>query len=396
MRILIADDDPISARVLSGLVEREGHQPVLARDGEAAWALHQLEPFRVVITDWVMPGIDGLELLRRIRVADGLAYTYVIMLTSRTDRLEVATAMSMGADDHLPKPVQKDDLRARLRVAQRIVTLQEALAAKNNELEGANQRMLRELKAAEKAQRALLPTTLPHLPGVRCAWHLTPCDELAGDTLGVVRLDETHLGIYVVDVSGHGVSSALLAVQVSRFLSPLSGSGSLLKRSMPQPPGYRLTPPDEVARELNSTFANPGTLMYFTMFYAVYDTLSRRLEAVCCGHPPPLVLRAGGGCEMPALEGHPIGIFPPGKAEFGRWGTVLAPGDQVIGYSDGITEAESPDGTFLSGEGLCDIASRRSGLTGDALLQALIADVAAWRGGAKPADDLSLVVLEAC
>ncbi len=279
MRILVVDDDAVSLRLLVALVERLGHQAVTAADGAAAWGIFLAGGCRVVISDWTMPGMEGIDLLRRVRDQDAVAYTYFIMLTARSDRADHTAGMAAGADDFLVKPVRRDELDMRLRVAERIVGLQEELARRHRELSAANERMQGDIAAAVKVQEALLPTVLPVVPGLGCAWRFHPCEQLGGDTLNLFRLDEQHLGFFILDVSGHGVPSALLAVQVSRFLSPLIMPGALLKTAQPAAPGYRLTPPLEVLRQLNGLFPmQRGNLQYFTIVlghYHVPATASR-------------------------------------------------------------------------------------------------------------------------
>jgi len=393
VKILIADDDQISRRILAALVEREGHHVEVACDGASAWTRFLVGDIRLVITDWMMPGMDGIELLRRIRTHPG-PYTYVILLTARSDREDFDASITAGVDDHLVKPVVKDDLRTRLRVAQRIVSLQEELARRADLLATANRRMELDLKAAQKAQRQLLPNPLPTVEGLNLAWRLIPCDELAGDTLNVIRLDERHLGFYVLDVSGHGVSAALMAVQVSRFLSPQMGYGSLLKRPQEGTPRYRLGRPDEIARELALLFHAPMGLQFFTLTYGLYDLATHSLELVCCAHPPPALLRADGTVEVPELSGHPIGLFGPQDVSFSIWRAELRPGDRLLLYSDGVTETTDAQGEVFGIQGLLAQLAAHPGLALEPTLDGVLACLATVRNGAVVADDISLLALE--
>src|ERR1043165_7241197 len=187
MDILAVDDDALSLRLLIALVEKLGHRPISASDGLTAWELYRKHDCRVVISDWNMPGLDGIELLTRIRSVPGLGYTYFIMLTSRSDREDVAAGMKAGADDLLIKPISRDDLEVRLNVARRIVSLQMQLSQRNHELSSVNERMRQDLQAAVRVQEALLPVQLPRIDGLDFAWLYRPCDQLGGDTLNLYR-----------------------------------------------------------------------------------------------------------------------------------------------------------------------------------------------------------------
>jgi two-component system response regulator HydG len=123
MKILIADDDPIACRILEQAVGRLGHEPVVAGEGDAAWSLFRRDAPDVVISDWFMPGLDGLELCRRVRASPGQSYVYIILVTGTRSRGNMPQAMEAGADDFLVKPVDPEELTVRLNVASRITTL---------------------------------------------------------------------------------------------------------------------------------------------------------------------------------------------------------------------------------------------------------------------------------
>jgi diguanylate cyclase (GGDEF)-like protein len=146
MNVLIADDSPAQRLALQRAVEGLGHECIPAEDGEQAWQLYESGDPDVVISDWVMPGIEGVELCRRIREA-GRRYCYVILLTSLDEKRHVMRGMEVGADDYLTKPLDTDELEARLASAMRVTALHRRLAGQQTELE----RLNREL--AELARR---------------------------------------------------------------------------------------------------------------------------------------------------------------------------------------------------------------------------------------------------
>jgi DNA-binding response OmpR family regulator len=130
MRILVAEDDAVSRRVLEAVLQRMGHECDVAADGDQAWARLEQESYDVLITDWMMPGLAGPDLCRKLREASGDA-TYVIMLTALSGEAHVRSAMDAGADDFLIKPLDRNQLAMRLAVAGRL----HALRARVLELE---------------------------------------------------------------------------------------------------------------------------------------------------------------------------------------------------------------------------------------------------------------------
>ena len=122
LKILIADDDPLSSMILRRSLEAVGHEIVIMEDGEAAWERLQTEHFRLVITDWMMPEVSGIELCRRIRARlSSLPYTYIILLTARSEHDDKVECYDAGADDFLAKPFARGELLARVAAAQRIL-----------------------------------------------------------------------------------------------------------------------------------------------------------------------------------------------------------------------------------------------------------------------------------
>ena len=142
MRILIAEDDAVSRTILRRAVEKAGHGCLAAADGEEAWGLYKENPdLDVLISDWMMPGVDGLELCRRVRADGREGYTYFIFLTALGDREHLLQGLEAGADDYLSKPLDRGELGMRLNSALRVTELHRRLAVQNEELEALN-RML--------------------------------------------------------------------------------------------------------------------------------------------------------------------------------------------------------------------------------------------------------------
>ncbi len=142
MKILIAEDDSASRAMLAGALKKWGHEPIEAEDGEAAWrVLQQPDAPLLAILDWIMPGMDGLDVLRRVRSIETDRPTYILLLTGKQGKGNIVTGLEAGADDYVTKPFDPEELRARVQVGRRMVEIRERLIAKMAELQDALDRI---------------------------------------------------------------------------------------------------------------------------------------------------------------------------------------------------------------------------------------------------------------
>jgi PAS domain S-box-containing protein len=203
-----------------------------------------------------------------------------------------------------------------------------------NGLRRAKEALEHDLRLAVRVQQALLPPAELCLPGLRVARTFRPCADLAGDAVGVVAFAHGPVGLYLLDVSGHGVGAALLSFTLNHTLSP-SAEGSLLIED----DGQRLAVvrPSRVAERLNRQFPMDRTRQYFTFAYGVLDASQGRLDYVLAGHPAPILLPRTGPPAPLHGRGLPIGMIE--HATFDDETVVLQPGDRLYFYTDGVTEA---------------------------------------------------------
>ncbi len=395
MKILIAEDERVSRRLLESRLKKWGYEVTSAENGKEAWELFQKEHFPMVISDWMMPEMDGLELLRRIRSSERPGYVYTILLTARTEKEDILAGMDSGADDFITKPFDKDELLARLKVGLRITDLERDLAQRNQELEKINERMRRDLEAAAKIQQSLLPTKLPECETVNFAWKYVPCDELAGDTLNLFHLDEDHIGLYLLDVSGHGVPAALLSVNLSRIINPNPGQSDLLKEQIPGTQRYHLVRPEEVADRLNQRFPlDSSTEQYFTIQYGQLNVKSGTLTFISAGHPPMIHVKVDGSSQAIQVRSMPIG-FMVGVGKVYKEQTLdLQPGDRLYFYSDGIIEAMDPKREQYGVERLTEKLNNSRSFSLNESLEIITKEVDLWTVGLGCGDDVSILALE--
>jgi phosphoserine phosphatase RsbU/P len=255
-------------------------------------------------------------------------------------------------------------------------------------LAAANREMQRDLEAAARIQQSLLPVAVPELAGMDVAWSYRPCKELGGDTLNILRLDARTVALYVLDVSGHGVSASLLSFTLAHMLSPLPEQSWLFDQT---DRGWRPAAPATVATRLNQRFQlDPAAPQFFTMFYALCDEVDRTLRMVIAGHPPLVLIRASGESELFFANGPPIGMLP--EFDYVQQELPLQTGDRVFVYTDGLNEALSPDGSHLDHERITDVASSTRTESLQTAVQALVALAEQWTGG-ELQDDVSVLSL---
>jgi sigma-B regulation protein RsbU (phosphoserine phosphatase) len=244
-----------------------------------------------------------------------------------------------------------------------------------------------DLRLAAKVQQALLPPREVEAGSLRIAHAFHPCDDLAGDAVGIVPLTADLVGLYVLDVSGHGVGAALLSFTLNHLLSATVG-GALLADGAAE---VAVVSPARVAERLNRQFPMDRTRQYFTLVYGVIDPASGRFRYVTAGHPSPIVLPRGGPPAAAEGAGLPIGMFD--QASFEEANLTLEPGDRLYFYTDGVIEAlDASEDEFGHPRLLAEIARwreqpLRAGLDG------IVAAVRAWCEG-RIRDDVSLVAVE--
>jgi sigma-B regulation protein RsbU (phosphoserine phosphatase) len=396
MRILIAEDERITRMTLARHLQGWGHEVTATEDGQQAWEQLEAGEFDIVITDWEMPRLSGVDLVRRIRATPRAAYTYLIILTSRSDKSDVVNGIEAGADDFVSKPFDREELRVRLLAGERIVRLERTLTKQNDELRDANARIKSGLDAAARVQQSMLPRQNIVTDHVRTAWKYVPTDELAGDAVGLYLIDDRYLVAYVLDVSGHGVPAALLSVSAMHALEPVPEEASLIRDTKAAGELGTVQRPARVAFELNRRFrAGENDGRYLTMILCVLDTHTGRLHLTSAGHPPPFILRGSESIPVPEAGGFPIATVD--DSEYEDAVVQLQPGDRLCLFSDGILEqfdGPGPDRNQFGDERLMPSLVDRRTLPIDQVVTGVVDDLSKWAGGETFTDDVSLVIVE--
>ncbi len=398
LKVLVVDDSRMQRRLLSAQLTRAGYEVIEAASGEDALLICAVQEPDIILSDWLMPGMSGIDFCRIFRRMERSAYGYFILLTSKTEKTDITLGLESGADDFLAKPASTDELRARLTAGERILTMERQLKEKNQmissalaELQGLYDSINRDLIEARRLQQSLVREKFRSFGSAQVSLLLRPSGHVGGDLVGFFPINARRVGLYGIDVAGHGITSALMTARLSGYLSGVSPDQNIamIQTDLGL---YDALPPDELAASLNEIVLKEIRAdSYFTLIYADVDLISGEVAMVQAGHPMPAVLRRDGNVEFLGSGGLPIGLIE--DARYDMITTRLAPGDRLFLGSDGITEAATPDGMLLEDDGLEQLLRAESHLRGPDFLDALQRDLVAY-AETPLTDDISAVFFE--
>jgi phosphoserine phosphatase RsbU/P len=321
-KILVIDDDSMIRVVIQRALRNQGHEVLIASDGQDG--IEKAKTFQpaLIICDWMMPSVDGLKVCRWVKSNPELCTTFFILLTSRGGIADRVEGLNTGADDFLSKPIDISELQARVRAALRLHQL-------NRDLQTQKQLLEAELAEAATYVKALLPKPLSGRVNIESCF--IPCSQLGGDCFDYFWLDQDYLAIYLLDVSGHGLGAALPSILVLN---------QLRSRSLPE---VDFHDPVAVLKGLNDQFQmSSQNDKYFTIWYGVYHAPTRQLTYASAGHPPAIVVgnppeSAVAQLRTPCL---PIGMMPDARFTSDRF--TVPDASVLYVFSDGIYELSQP------------------------------------------------------
>ncbi|MAT15057.1 MAG: hypothetical protein CMJ46_07280 [Planctomyces sp.] len=389
--ILVVDDTPANLQVLAGMLKDRGYKVRPVPSGKLALLAADRDPPDLILLDINMPEMNGYEVCEHLKADEKLMGIPIIFISALTDQLDKVKAFAKGGVDYITKPFQMEELHARVETHLKLRQLQIELEATNAQLSKVNVRMARDLEAAAKIQETFLPRQGLRVPGLDFAWIYVPCDELAGDGLCVIPLGDGKVGLYVLDVSGHGVASALLSVTLSRLLSPPSEPSSILIRDGDRG-GFDIAPPAEVAAHLNRLFPfDPATEQLSTLIYGILNAATGEFRYVSAGHPGPVHLPYHADPVILESEGFPIGLT---DEVYEERSVCLRPGDRLYLYSDGVPEAMNPAGDQFGNARLLEAIAHGRSEPLQKSVATLLEETVRWHGTGRPHDDLSILAVE--
>jgi len=396
--VLILENSRAQRTFLSMLLRKWGHDVTVCERPAEALDILAHRDIPIVLTDWMMPGMSGPDFCRAFRAMQRESYGYVILLTSKSAKEDIAQGLEAGADDFVAKPVNPHELRARIQAGERIVAMQGELVSQNRkirttlaELRTLYDALDRDLHEAKRLQESLVRETFRTLHNGSVALILRSSGHVGGDLVGFFPIPGNRIGVFSLDVSGHGVTSALLTARMAGLLCTAAPEQNVALVQM-RGGDWQALPPDAVARKLNAMmFEEVETDLYFTICLAEVCLDTGHVRMVQAGHPHPAIQHADGTIDWVGDGGMPIGLLPDARFETVEF--TLTPGDRLLLHSDGFTECSAPTGGFLDESGLAELLSRNAAAAPEDFLPACIEGLERFAGRADFDDDVSALCL---
>ena len=397
-KVLVVDDSRAQRHLMSATLRRAGYRVIGAGTAEEALD-HLIDPdIRLIVSDWGMPGMDGPEFCAALRAMER-PYSYFILITSKSDRTEKARGLDAGADDFVTRPINWHELRSRIRAGERLLGMQEELREKTRvveatlaELRTIHCAMEQDLVEARKLQMSLMQPEYRDLGAVGIASKLLTCGHVGGDLVGSFPISRTKLGIYSIDVSGHGIASALMTGRLSALFSATEPHRNIaFSRQMDG--SMAVDAPEEVVARLNNLMLDDlDTDIYFTCILAYLDLRTGALALCQAGHPHPLVLTQDGQITTIGDGGPPVGLIR--GLSFERSAARLNLGDRLVLFSDGCTECTDANGDMLGEDGLASLLQANTLTPIQNLLPKLEQGLRHFTQNRDFEDDVSMIILD--
>ena len=375
-RILVVDDEPDLEHLMRQRLRRDvrarRYELLFAHNGIEALEQMRAHDVDMVLSDINMPQMDGLTLLEQIPQVD--PNIRAVIVSAYGDMANIRTAMNRGAFDFVTKPIDFNDLKITIdKTLRHLQVLRDALKTRDQLVAIQN-----ELDVASKMQQSILPTEFPRSEKYELFGNMEPAREVGGDFFDIVALDDHRVGLAIADVSGKGVPAALF----------MMSSRTLLKGAAIGHPG-----PAAALGEVNTLLEEDNeAAMFVTVFYTVYDPANGELTYCNGGHNPPLIVHPDGSSTLLGeTDGIALGIMP--GFEYEQHSVELAPGDILLLYTDGVSEAMNADAEEFGMERLQEVFRAAPPKTAEEANQLVFAAVHDFAGGTPQSDDITCLTL---
>lgn len=374
MKILIIDDEKGIRESLSSALRDEGYETTAVGNGFDAFNIMKEKNFDIVITDLVLPGMDGMEILNRVKKE--YPDTIVVMITGHESVENAVEAMKSGADDYIPKPILDHD--------EMLMKLAKAVEIRNIKKENRNfhRRLETELEIARKIQQVLLPQQVPKLDNIDISVFSQPAKHVGGDYHDLIEITPDKIGIAIGDVSGKGMPASLLMANVQASIRRYSESD------------YS---PKDMMFKINNTLCPICQFIeehrFITLFYGILNSKNKTFLYSNAGHNYPILFRNDKiAYELSTEDGLPCGIFE--NSSYDENLIELKSGDILLFYTDGITELMNSDYNIYGEERFINLLLENIDRSSEEIIERISEDLRDFMDNANQYDDMTLMIVK--
>lgn len=385
-KILFVDDNGENLQVLGMIFKKYNADLMFARSGNEALAIVTSHSPDIILLDVMMPEVNGFDVCKAIKANPQTKDIPVIFLTAKTDREDIVMGFAVGGVDYISKPFCKEEIIARVTTHLKMGYLHSHLKKSLQDAVEKQEALKLDLDIAANIQRSLLPSKDVELPGIITAWNYRPCSSVGGDLLNIVPLINNYIAFYVLDVSGHGVPSSLIAVTVAQHLLP--HTGNLLRRKEGR---VMVVSPADVLTNLDKQFPYERFNKFFTIFYGVLNIESGAMTYSVAGHPAAILQQANGDITTLSVGGTVIGA---GTGNYDEETVEMHSGDKLFIYTDGITELENGENELFGLARLKGCIKQKLAEPGQVVLDYIGKVLNTYGDGREQEDDISIMCIE--
>ncbi|MBL0311388.1 MAG: fused response regulator/phosphatase [Holophagaceae bacterium] len=377
--VLVVDDESPIRDILSFYLKRADYQVLLAENGvRGLEEMGKLQP-DLIISDLRMPEMAGDDFCRHVKSNTATKDIYFMLVSALDGSMSKIGGLNIGADDMISKPFHAQEVMAKVDSAFRIIAMQKEIKRQNVVLREFQDRVNNEMELASRLQMGLLPALPGIAPGILYTHRYLPAEGIGGDIYAITPLPDGSTALMIADVSGHGVTAALISSMVkTSFESQL--------RLSQDPHAWAVGMNQDLSR---NTLAE----QFATAFLAHLDPATSQMAYVVAGHPAPFMISCSGGGKPEQLSGKGFMLGIDADLPFSSQCAPFNVGDRLVLFTDGLEEVEREDRTYLGEEGLMEFCLDLPADAEDAAMH-LVNQVQAYNGPATFSDDVTLVVVD--
>lgn len=396
LKALIVNDSLLQRVSLGKMCALAGFQVLEATGEDNLLDYIEREQVDLVVCDSQVGEHDGLEVCATIRAAKLEFFVYFLLLSPHLEEGYAIKALEAGADEHLPKPLNKQEFAVRMVSAQRAISLQKSYYATRADLPMALQDLSRDMRAMSNFQRSQLPKRRSVVHGLQLDYLWIPKVFVSGDLFDVFKLDDQYVSFYLLDVVGHGVPSALKVMNLSQLMSAHPKEGILLE-SVSGGYGHRVRPPSEVLGLMNKRFQmRSDTDVFFFMMYGLFNLHTGEVTVSMAGSPLPLVQGLDGALNELGMPSFPIGVIEDDT--YSDYSCKLEAGMRLFICSDGLTQIRDAEDIALDVQGVAALIAQGADKTLSQQIDSVRSGLAHWVSGKNTdrlyEDDATLLALQ--